>query len=293
MEEPGATAAIGNAANINAAKAMEEVEEVDVVVVLDATGSMQTWIDSARTTVLEAFAELQRNFPLARFRLGCVCYRDIGDRTPFVIMPLSSDFDAVQLALRKVHASGGNDTAEDVAGALQALLELEWNAVATKTVLWVADAPAHGLAYHGPTVGDRFPKGDPEGREPSVQVRTMAERGMDLTLFRIDASMDKMIERFAEAYQGTEATFTMLDVVKQAALMAEADPSCRFDAIDALDAVDAVDDSFKDLSRTRSRREFASIRSPSDDTFRYAAESAVSESIQKSIKKKAATPKAS
>lgn len=198
---------------------VENVENVEVAIVMDVTGSMQKWIDIARDTVLQSFATLQAENPNSQFKLACVCYRDIGDENPFVVVPFTTDLTSVQNTLRNTKAVGGNDTAEDIAGALEQVLNLHWSLDpnASRVVLWVADAPAHGTKYHSPTVGDRFPKGDPQNREPSEQVRELALRDIDLTVFRVDNSIDKMIEVFSGVYESVDngSTFTLLDIARQ------------------------------------------------------------------------------
>lgn len=196
---------------------INDINHIDVTLVLDVTGSMQNWINSARRTLLSAFSALQEKYPSSRFRLGCVCYRDIGDADRFVLIELTDDIQNVQTQLQNVNAKGGLDTAEDVAGALQKVCELNWNENSIKIILWVADAPAHGTKYHDITLGDRFPKGDPNGLDPYQQVKSLAQRGIDMTIFRVNKDVDKMIEQFAKAYEEytDSTTFTILDVISQ------------------------------------------------------------------------------
>lgn len=144
----------------------------------------------------------------------------------------------------QVRASGGADTAEDVAaGFHMALKHLSWSdrpgatagvaaaAPATpaapaapaepsiKILLHVADAPPHGQAFHAVTLSDSYPKGDKHGRDPRQQVREMAQRGMDYYFLKINDSTDKMLEVFAAAYEGGKAseeqTFMVLDLQVQ------------------------------------------------------------------------------
>lgn len=192
------------------------MSSIDVAILLDCTASMQDWIDAARNTALESFQTLKTTYPDATFRLGAVCYRDFGDTEPHIVIPLSSELDVVQRRLRTIRAEGGNDEAEDVAGALEHALNLHWDAE-IKLVLLVTDAPPHGKEYHDATVSDRYPKGDPNGRNPREQVALLADRGIDLTVFRIKPSIHTMIRVFDEAYQNGNATFTVLDVENQEA----------------------------------------------------------------------------
>lgn len=195
-----------------------KINKIEVAIVMDVTGSMQQWIDAARDTVIESFSTLQSENSSALFRLACVCYRDFGDEVPFVIAPFTEDISSVQNTLKNTKASGGSDQAEDVAGALEKVLELNWSDDTSKLILWVCDAPPHGNKYHSILIDDRYPKGDPKGREPSEQVKQLYLKGVDFTMFRICKSIDKMVEIFSSIYNQNDesVTFTLLDVTKQA-----------------------------------------------------------------------------
>lgn len=192
--------------------------EVAIVMEVCKVGSMQSWIDAARDTVLEAFSTLQNQNPNSLFRLACVCYRDFGDEEQFVIVPFIEDIASVQNTLKNIKASGGSDQAEDIAGALEKVLEkvleLEWSEDTSKLILWVCDAPPHGNKYHSLLIDDRYPK----GREPSEQVKQLYLKGIDFIMFRICKSIDKMVEIFSSIYNENDesVTFTLLDVTKQA-----------------------------------------------------------------------------
>jgi len=189
-------------------------KSIEVSIVMDVTGSMQPWIDASCETVLEAFTTLQNENPDSLFRLSCVCYRDFGDQEPFVILPFTEDICKVQNTLKNTKACGGSDKAEDVAGALEKVLELEWSQDSCKLILWVCDAPAHGNKYHSNIIDDRYPKGDPHGREPSEQIKELYLKGIDFTIFRVCKSIDKMVEIFSSIYEDNEkATFTLLNLI--------------------------------------------------------------------------------
>jgi hypothetical protein len=242
---------------------------VDVLIVMDITGSMQSWINSARDTVLGAFDTIQKQYPNSHIRLGLVCYRDIGDDERYVLHPLTENISDVQRVLKEVVAKGGDDAAEDVAGALENVLEIfrepRPSISPIRTVLFVTDAPAHGLRYHHITVADRFPKGDPDGREPYDQIRELAEMDVDMTVFRVNSTVDKMIEEFEMAYKNTEGTLTVLDVTKQCS------PFLR-----SLDVSYADDTVFRG-----GRGDVRDGRDVRDDTFRMAACTSVTNSVEK------------
>lgn len=206
--------------NIDNIDNIGNIGNIDIVIVMDCTGSMQNWIDAAKDTVLDAFSDIHKEYPKSSIRLGLVCYRDIGDEERFIISPLTENIQAIQDVLKNVKASGGNDESEDVAGALEKTIELfregfskDYNPV--RNILFVTDAPAHGLKYHPITVGDRFPNGDPDGKDPYSQIRELAFMGVDLTIFRVKSIINTMVEEFHKAFIGTQSTFTVLDVAKQ------------------------------------------------------------------------------
>lgn len=74
-----------------------------------------------------------------------------------------------------IHATGGADTPEDIAGAFNRVHEFEWRS-RTKLIIHIADAPCHGKRYHD--VDDHYPTGDPDGLVPEkVSTRSQAGRG--------------------------------------------------------------------------------------------------------------------
>jgi hypothetical protein len=195
------------------------IKNIDVIIVMDSTASMQSWINSAKNTLLESFNDIRNKYTESIIRLGLVCYRDIGDDEQYVVAPLTENIESIQGILKDIRAEGGNDTTEDVAGALEKVLELfRENQRVTdvvRTVLFVTDAPAHGLRYHTITVGDRFPNGDPSGKDPYNQVRELGNMNVDLTIFRVNSLVDKMIEEFEKAFKGTGGALTILDIENQ------------------------------------------------------------------------------
>jgi hypothetical protein len=191
---------------------------------MDCTGSMASWINAARDTVLEAAEQIRAASAGSEFRLAFIGYRDHGDKDQIVSVPFTTDIADVQARIRAMSAAGGNDTPEDVAGGLHAALQLAWNPSATSVVLFVADAPAHGKEWHDPALDDRYPRGDPNGRDPHQLVAALAERKIDMTVFKCSDNMDTMVKRFLAAHAegaqrpsgaGDDANFVILNVAQQ------------------------------------------------------------------------------
>ncbi len=149
------------AAAIDDARA-ESTGPVEVVFVVDATGSMSGFIDSAKSRIWAIASQLAR--PGIALRVGLVAFRDRGDEFVTRVVALDDDIGAVEQSLRSLQAAGGGDTPEAVAAALRAAVdEVEWSGT---------DATARWLLL----VGDAPPHDDPRGAEPWTRTVDRARR---------------------------------------------------------------------------------------------------------------------
>jgi hypothetical protein len=133
---------------------------MDVVFLIDATGSMAAMIKGAHDKAAELATELRKKSSEIDFRFGCVCYRDPIDVRSDVhqVHGLNSDIQAMVRFLEGVKASGGGDCPEDWVGAYEiALHQIQWR-TGGKTIIHMADAPAHGSKFGGPGHEEEGPK---------------------------------------------------------------------------------------------------------------------------------------
>ena len=190
-------------------------KEVNVAIVLDITDSMQEWINICRDTLSDIIKSLQKKYNDNIFKLSFVGYRDFGDTIPFIVIDFTDDISLIQKIIQSIDADGGDDISEDVAGALEKVLNLSWTKNSINIVLFITDAPAHGSLYHSILVSDRYPKGDPFGRDLKIQLTELFSRGIDLTFFRITSHTDIMINIINDAAKAYDINFTVLDIEKQ------------------------------------------------------------------------------
>lgn len=125
---------------------VEEKPKVDVVFVLDTTGSMSGLIQTAKEKIWSIAASMASAQPTPDIRIGLVGYRDIGDQYVTKIVPLSDDLDSVYAALMDFEADGGGDGPESVnKGLLDAVDGMSWSdtAKAYRAIFLVGDAPPH------------------------------------------------------------------------------------------------------------------------------------------------------
>ncbi|MGH8167454.1 MAG: vWA domain-containing protein [Woeseiaceae bacterium] len=120
--------------------------KIDVVFVLDTTGSMSGLIQTAKEKIWSIATTMASAQPTPEIRIGLVGYRDRGDEYVTRVIDLSSDLDSVYAELMDFQAGGGGDMPESVNKALyDAVHQMSWtqDGQAYKAVFLVGDAPPH------------------------------------------------------------------------------------------------------------------------------------------------------
>ncbi|XP_062621871.1 uncharacterized protein LOC134283444 [Saccostrea cucullata] len=151
---------------------------LDLAFAMDCTGSMSSYINSARDNIRTIVEEIVAG-EKSDVRLALVEYRDHPPQdSTFVtrVHDFTPSVSTMKKWLDACSAQGGGDTPEAVADALHDVLKLSWRENATKICVLISDAPPHGL---NPS-GDHFPEGCPAGLDPMVTVRELAEKGVTL-----------------------------------------------------------------------------------------------------------------
>lgn len=118
--------------------------DLDVVFLLDATGSMDDEIEQLRTTIDEVAQRLSGLPSQPRVRLGLTHYRDDSEDYIVRTFDLTDSVDDFRYALSQVEAEGGGDYPEALdEGLADALNVPTWREAATTTqiIFVVADAP--------------------------------------------------------------------------------------------------------------------------------------------------------
>ncbi|MDT5271087.1 MAG: hypothetical protein QOH49_3273 [Acidobacteriota bacterium] len=120
---------------------------LEMVFVLDTTGSMGGLIDGAKQRVWGIINEVMQTPAHPSVRVGLVAYRDHGDSYVTQVLPLTNDLDKVYTTLMEYRADGGGDGPEDVRQALSdGVRKAGWSKAAANTaqiVFLVGDAPPH------------------------------------------------------------------------------------------------------------------------------------------------------
>lgn len=159
--------------------AKKGVGELDLVFLVDETGSMGAYIEEVKRRLIDIIDALE-DAPLCRsLRLGLVSYRDHEPQdSTFAsrVVPLTSDIPSIRQGVERMQASGGGDGPESVTDGLYDLVRLDWRPKAARVVVWFGDAPPHGVEPSG----DGFPQGCPCGHHWYVQAESCREMGITI-----------------------------------------------------------------------------------------------------------------
>ena len=172
--------------------------KLDVLFLIDTTGSMGDEIDRLKDSVRSVAERISALPEGADLRLGMTVYRDRGDLFVTRTFDFTSRVDVFKTALAEVRAGGGGDTPEDLnAGLHQAVTSPSWRGGDTvKLIFLIADAPPH-LDY-------------PDGPDYADDVRAAARRGIKVMPIASSGLDDQGEYVFRQLAQITMARFTFL-----------------------------------------------------------------------------------
>ncbi len=123
-----------------------QAPKIEVVFVLDTTGSMSGLIQAAKEKIWSIATSMAQAQAAPEIRMGLVAYRDRGDAYVTRAVDLSADLDTMYATLVDFQAQGGGDTPESVNAALaDAIHGMSWSADADtyRAVFLVGDSPGH------------------------------------------------------------------------------------------------------------------------------------------------------
>jgi hypothetical protein len=183
-----------------------KVEFVDIVYLLDGTGSMQPFIQAAKKTALKLAQELpaaqEEGLRLRRdsgpnptvvTRYGFVVFRDYTDQDMILVHPLTTSLETLATNLEGVQALGGGDPPENYEDALTALMSdsMDWrwdDGRHTTILVSFLDAPPHGFG----DASDAYPN----SLRPSIWYRFASwirHRQIKTHVYRLQGSADYFI----------------------------------------------------------------------------------------------------
>jgi len=113
---------------------------LDVVLVIDGTGSMNLIIDDVKAKMAQLIQSIHRLVPIAR--VGVVVFGGKGEKLD--IQPLTLSPQKLEDFLSHISAKGGGEWEEDTYGACEyAINKMDWKPYAKKVIVLVGDSPPH------------------------------------------------------------------------------------------------------------------------------------------------------
>lgn len=182
--------------NFPFARSVQKSIPLDIVFILDTTGSMGEEISRLKATIEIIKLNLTSLSSKPRVRFGMVLYKDMGDEYRTQVIPLTGSLPGFQKDLDLVEASGGGDTPEDLQAALQAAItRLDWNRNGIRLSFIITDAPPH-LDYEQEYT---YIEASKAARREGIKIYSVGTGGLDL--------MGEYILRQISQYTGAKYIF--------------------------------------------------------------------------------------
>jgi hypothetical protein len=126
------------------AQPLPATPRLDLLFLLDATGSMGDEIAQIQQTIVSIAGRIDAIEPRPELRFALVSYRDRGDDYVTRVGDFTNDVQAFRQLLLDTYADGGGDEPESLNEGLHAAVQrVSWADDALRLVFLVADAPPH------------------------------------------------------------------------------------------------------------------------------------------------------
>jgi Mg-chelatase subunit ChlD len=185
----------------SAIRAVCAAESVDLVFIVDCTGSMTSYIASVKQNMIDIVRRISLTSGNLRLRMALVGYRGVRDMhhpSNLSVLDFVSSVHEFEDFLGRISTWGGDGSTADMARGIQTANQLSWKQ-STRVAFLIADVPCHGSEFHPRS--DSYPNGTP-GIDIKAELKTMfanSESGtMTVHFGRITVETDQMIRRFKE-----------------------------------------------------------------------------------------------
>lgn len=128
---------------IRTARRAAAIRAFDLLMVVDATGSMGDEMEYLKRELASIMASLAERHPGVDTRIGLIVYRDNGDQYVVRDFPFTGNVDELVRQLEAQRADGGGDYPEAMDQALDRAMDYPWRDDAVRSIVLVADAPPH------------------------------------------------------------------------------------------------------------------------------------------------------
>ena len=185
---------------------------VDLLFCLDATGSMGDWLNACVEKCEAILSTAKKDHPGVDFRFGAVFYRDPIDvpTDENVFFDLTNNVGQLRTKMKTQKPYGGGDVPEDWVGCYDIVFhQISWRKNASRAVIHMADAPAHGEEWG---MKDKHPD---QGKLLPPLIRQLAKEDIFFQGIMVHPCCETSYKKIGEIYRsegkGTKAKYIKFD----------------------------------------------------------------------------------
>src|SRR5579872_7233527 len=180
---------------------------LDVVLVVDGTGSMKLIIEDVKAKMSQLVQAIHRLVPIAR--VGVVVFGGKGQKMN--MQPLTLNPQKLIDFLGSVHAEGGDEWEEDLAGGVDyAIHNMDWKPYAKKVIVLVGDSPPKKEDFQG-LIGEIHGFKNQNGTFNTVDVAAEEHERFEREFWlKVHREEPPKISPLPEFYQQTRSAFKVL-----------------------------------------------------------------------------------
>ena len=186
---------------------VENSKNFDVLYLIDATGSMSSYITAAKEETKNIASQLKNIYPDMKFKYGYIFYRDPIDSKSDIheIIDLTDDINSLSEKIGKIEAMGGGDLPEDWVGAYKLANEkINWRN-GNKVIIHLTDAGAHGKLF---TPNDNYPE---EEKKLIDEIEKCAKKKINIFGYIIQEPSRNTFEELAKIFRKKGGSFEIFD----------------------------------------------------------------------------------
>lgn len=184
---------------------IQELKAVDIVFLLDTTGSMNPYMKGIKRLIRKILWDAQKCLTqylldeIDVLKVGLVCYKDHDQvqktYVSQIVSNLTSDFKEFTELLMNVKVNGGKDIPEAVLDGLNdSVNNINWRDKSYKFIYHILDSPPHGkLFYNG---DDDLYSGCPNGFDHEDILIEMRNKDINYSIIKFGDYCDMMIQEF-------------------------------------------------------------------------------------------------
>ena len=193
--------------NIISDKTPKDNNDFDVLFIIDATGSMSSYIKAAKEETQNIAQNLRQTYPEMMFKYGYIFYRDPIDSKDDVheTIDLTDNVNFIPDQISKIKAYGGGDLPEDWVGAYKiANGKISWRD-GIRIIIHLADAGAHGKLF---TRSDKYPE---EEKKLINELEKCVGKKIDIFGYVICEDSRNSFEECSKIYRNKGGSYEILN----------------------------------------------------------------------------------